>query len=107
MKGAVEYFILMIVLMFGILFVFNFYGVYQQNHNAHAYRDKVANLIENYDGDIFLTNKALRNDDLCPRCTFTSHQEGPLVIIKVHYTLYLKVLGIEQEMMIKGLSYLP
>ena len=107
MKGAVEYFMLMLVFMVGVLFAFNFYGVYQQNHNAHAYRDQIANLIENYDGDVHQVKEIMAESTLCSSCSYTTLEEDSLVFINVKYTLKLHVLGISHDVIIKGLSYLP
>ena len=107
MKGAIEYFVMMLLLMAGILFSFNFYWVYQQNHNAHAYRDQVANMIENFDGDLALVDTAMETSSICSSCTYKVYDKQGLTEIEVHYKLVLKILGIEQNMVIKGLSYLP
>lgn len=93
--------------MFGILFTFNFYGVYHQNHRAHAYRDQVANLIENFDGDLVQVDLALKKNSLCSNCTYTAISKDLFVEIEVAYELSLKVLNIKHPVSIKGITYLP
>lgn len=107
MKLAIEYFVLMILLMFGILVSFNVYGLYHQNHMAHAYRDQISNLIENYDGDLLQVEKALEISNVCSTCSFKVEEVNDMVWIKVFYTMKLNSLSFEYDTELKGLSYLP
>ena len=107
MKGSVEYLITFMLIMAGFLLAFNFYGLYYQNHQAHAYRDQISNLIENYDGDMVAVERALDLESLCNSCEYKSSSKDGFVQIEVKYYLRIPVLNINRTITIKGLSYLP
>lgn len=107
MKGAIEYLVVYLLLMAGIIFSFNIYGIYEQNHRAHSFRDQVSSLIENYDGNLSQVNINLRENSVCNNCTYTISKQTGYYLIEVHYNLKLKVLNLNREMTIKGLSYKP
>ena len=98
LKAAIEYLVTLL---------FNFYTIYYQNHRAHAYRDQIANLIENYDGDLKAVDKVLDTDKLCGGCRYSTTQKGDFVYIDVFYTLRIQILNLRLDNRIKGLSYLP
>lgn len=107
MKASIEYLVTFLLIMAGILGAFNFYTVYQQNHRAHAFRDQVANLIENYDGDIEKVEMVLMEESLCRSCRYDIRNIEDFLVIDVSYDLMIQVFNLKHEVQIKGLSYLP
>ncbi len=105
MKGAVEYFILMLVFMMSVLLIIDFASVPVQIQRAHSYRDQVVNLVENYDGDLVGVNERLLESSVCRSCRYVKVSEDSF-LLRIEYSIKMRLLGFEKEMSLKGLPNL-
>lgn len=106
MKAAIEYFILMFVLMFSIFFIFNMIGMLRQIHDAHAYRDRVVSLIENFEGDSARVQELMKLSQSCSTCSYRPFQEEGRIGVTVSFKLRLNILKFERPIELKGLTQL-
>lgn len=104
MKGAVEYFVVMLLVMFSILLIFNFIGVLYQIHTAHNYRDKVVSLIENYEGDTWQVTRAMNDDKRCSSCSYRSFLRDRRITVTVYYEIEIKMLNFIKNVELLGMT---
>lgn len=104
MKGAVEYFMVMLLVMFSILLMFNLIGVLAQIHAAHNYRDQVVSLIENYDGDSVEVKREMEAYLGCGSCSYRSFVRDSRIVVMVTYDLTIEMLEFEKQIDLLGMT---
>lgn len=106
MRGSIEYYLLMITLMFSILLSVDFISVIYRLHEAHSYRDQIVSLIENYDGNLDLVNSALRSASVCQSCVYEIKQTDRMFDLSVEFSLSISVLDLKRPIKVYGLTVL-
>ena len=106
MRGSIEYYLLMITLMFAILLSVDFISVIYRLHEAHSYRDQIVSLIENYDGDLDLVNGILKSASVCKGCTYEINQKDSLFDLSVEFSLSISVLDLHRPIKVYGMTVL-
>lgn len=104
MKGAVEYFIVMVLVMFSVLLLFSFIGVTRMIHDAHAYRDEVVALIDNHEGDSVEVKRIMVQSKQCDSCVYVSSYHNNRLMVKVDFEVRLNILNFSRRFQIKGMS---
>ena len=106
MRGSIEYYLLMITLMFAMLLSVDFISVIYRLHEAHSYRDQIVSLIENYDGDLDLVYNVLNTRSVCKSCVYEIKQIDRMFDLSVEFSLSISVLDLQRPIRVYGMTVL-
>lgn len=105
MKGAIEYYLTMLVVLFGILVTWQLLLMFYQCNQAHLMRER---------GIAYLNNTNLSDSNSaesylmtiqCEGCDYDLSVEEKQYVLNVYTSLDIPILGLNKNVILTGLSY--
>lgn len=105
MKGAIEYYLTMLAVLFGILITWQLLLMFYQCNQAHLMRERGiaylnnTNLSDSYSADSYL--RMIQ----CEGCDFDLSVEEKQYVLNVYTSLDIPILGLNKNVTLTGVSY--
>jgi len=103
-KASLEYFVLLFLGSFVLVFMIQFTGLIYKVHQGHQFLDYIIHLINNYDGQMDLVEKKLEENRICMACDYRINYLDNQYEVEVSLPFAISAIGIDEEILMRGLS---
>ncbi|MEG0328380.1 MAG: hypothetical protein RR565_10160 [Erysipelothrix sp.] len=106
MKGAIEYYLTMLTVIFGILITWQLLLLFYQSNQAHLMRERgIAYLNNSNLSDIRSAERYLKTIQ-CEGCKYDLLVEEKQYVLHVYTSLDIPILGLNKDVILTGVSYI-
>lgn len=103
MKGAIEYYVLMLLFLLMVLLGFQIVGCFRTLQEAQLQREMAVMVIERYDAYGPDVMQHIANSALCQQCETRVYEEEDQLWLEIKTVLRIPVLDYEKQVVLKSI----